>query len=29
VMADRILVLADGQVEAKGTHDELLAAGGR
>jgi ATP-binding cassette subfamily B protein len=28
-MADRILVLADGQVEAAGTHDALLAAGGR
>lgn len=28
-MADRILVLADGQVEAAGTHEELLAAGGR
>jgi ATP-binding cassette, subfamily B, bacterial len=28
-MADRILVLADGQLEAAGTHAELLAAGGR
>ncbi|HQW81769.1 MAG TPA: ABC transporter ATP-binding protein [Pseudomonadota bacterium] len=28
-MADRILVLADGKVEAAGTHDQLLAAGGR
>jgi ATP-binding cassette subfamily B protein len=28
-MADRILVLADGMVEASGTHEELLAAGGR
>ncbi|HEX9985932.1 MAG TPA: ABC transporter ATP-binding protein [Thermoanaerobaculia bacterium] len=28
-MADRILVLADGQLEAAGTHEELLAAGGR
>ena len=28
-MADRILVLSDGSVEAAGTHDELLAAGGR
>jgi ATP-binding cassette subfamily B protein len=28
-MADRILVLADGEVEAEGTHEELLAAGGR
>jgi ATP-binding cassette subfamily B protein len=28
-MADRILVLADGKVEASGTHDELVAAGGR
>jgi ATP-binding cassette subfamily B protein len=28
-MADRILVLADGHLEAAGTHAELLAAGGR
>lgn len=28
-MADRILVLAGGQVEAMGTHEELLAKGGR
>jgi ATP-binding cassette subfamily B protein len=28
-MADRILVLADGQVEAMGTHQELLAQRGR
>ncbi|VXD02280.1 ABC transporter ATP-binding protein [Sphingomonas sp. T1] len=27
-MADRILVLSDGKVEASGTHDDLLAAGG-
>jgi len=28
-MADRILVLEEGQVEAMGTHEELLAEGGR
>ena len=28
-MADRILVLAGGRVEASGTHDELMAQGGR
>jgi ATP-binding cassette subfamily B protein len=28
-MADRILVLADGKVEAEGTHEELMAQGGR
>ena len=28
-MADRILVLAEGRVEAAGTHEELLAEGGR
>ena len=28
-MADRILVLADGKVEAQGSHEELMAEGGR
>jgi ATP-binding cassette subfamily B protein len=28
-MADRILLLAEGTVEASGTHDALLARGGR
>ena len=28
-MADRILVLADGRVEASGTHAQLMAQGGR
>ncbi|MEN1959430.1 ABC transporter ATP-binding protein [Luteimonas sp. MJ246] len=28
-MADRILVMADGRIEADGTHEELMAAGGR
>jgi ATP-binding cassette subfamily B protein len=28
-MADRILVLERGRIEASGTHQELLAAGGR
>ncbi len=28
-MADRILVLADGRIEASGTHGELIAQGGR
>jgi ATP-binding cassette subfamily B protein len=28
-MADRILVLADGKVEASGTHQQLMSQGGR
>jgi ATP-binding cassette subfamily B protein len=28
-MADRILVMADGQIEAMGSHEELLASSGR
>ncbi len=28
-MADRILVLADGRLEASGTHEQLMAQGGR
>ena len=28
-MADRILVLADGKVESSGTHEQLMAQGGR
>ena len=28
-MADRILVLADGRIEASGTHEQLMAEGGR
>jgi len=28
-MADRILVLAGGQIEASGTHAELMTQGGR
>ncbi|MBJ6984142.1 ABC transporter ATP-binding protein [Luteimonas sp. MC1750] len=28
-MADRILVMGDGRIEASGTHDQLMAEGGR
>jgi ABC-type multidrug transport system fused ATPase/permease subunit len=28
-LLERILVMAEGQIEAVGTHHELLAAGGR
>jgi ATP-binding cassette subfamily B protein len=28
-MADRILVLADGRVEAQGTHEQLMSQQGR
>ena len=28
-MADRSLVLAEGQVDASGTHEQLMAQGGR
>ena len=28
-MADRILVMAEGQIEAMGTHEEPLTSGGR
>jgi len=28
-MADRILVLADGRIEASGTHEQLMIEGGR